>query len=96
MNLYDIQVNYSVITWDRVKKFLYDRKRVDELCNKNTGREVLTTWNGLMIMQWDSSDWVNTLYRSGRPSKFVDHKGNVIRTEPAPGSKPKIKQLKLF
>lgn len=95
INPYEVQVDYRILTWDRVKRYLYDRKRVDELCNKGTGNEVLTTWNGVTIRQWNTMDWFNALYRSGRPTRFIDHKGKTVRTEPAPGTK-KNHQLKLF
>lgn len=56
------------MTWDKFKKWLYDRNRTTELCNKGTGSEVLTLWNDIMAAEYmEPYKFINILYRSGRP-----------------------------
>jgi len=62
------------MTWEFVKKWLYGKNRVSELCNKGTGREILTLWNGLMLLEFMPENWINHMVQSGRPIKLIGQK----------------------
>ena len=59
------------MTWEFVKKWLYKKQRVEELNNKGTDNEILTLWNGLILVKFMPENWINGMWRSGRPIKLI-------------------------
>lgn len=60
------------MNWNTVKRYLKRRNRIVEITNRNTPNEILTLWDGQCVCLFMPDQWINIMYRSGRPITIVE------------------------